>query len=189
MIKTANSVDFYRYYLDTYCLTPEAKLNGYKTPVSIKAPYPKYIDQDALHFLTKTEFTDILKRINSGIRNIIIYQNFHFEFPGRLGSLDIRKIERKVYIDEEGNVVTKHLPVDWGATNKLWATDEKARLAKKVVKHTNTHTQGFIAKWQYHAGYANYKNKSAYTFKPCRDSKLELVKALKSNNKLDFYLK
>lgn len=188
-MKTITSLDFYRYYLNTYCLTSEAKLAGYTVPLTIKAPFPKKVDQESLHFLDRTTFTSILKEVNTKLRDVIIFNNFQFEMPGRLGSLAIRKKERKVYIDDDGNVVTRHLPVDWGATNKLWAVDEKARLAKKVVKHTNPHTQGFIVKWQYHTGYANFKNKSAYTFKPCRDSKLALVRAIKENNKLDFYLR
>lgn len=118
----------------------------------------------------------------------MIHHTFDFSMPARMGLLGIRKRKITPWFDKEGNLVNP-LPINWQATWELWEADPKARGLKKLVRHYNLHTNGYIAKWYYSKTLATYKWKSAYGFIPCRTAKTELGKALMDpDSKVDYYI-
>lgn len=174
------SRETYNYYLNKYCRSFVGK-NG-------KTRKRGIIDRNE-YFIEYLDFNKIIDEINLALRHEIIYNTFDLRLPHRMGVIGIRKYNLTPYINKEGKVVNP-LPVDWGATWKLWEADEVAKKNKKIVRHYNKHTKGFIVEWVYLKRTANYKNKTVYKFIPCRTAKAKLAEALRDPfSKVDYYLK
>lgn len=147
------------------------------------------INRNHPYYLTLQEYSEILDLFNKRICKDILYESFDFNLPHSLGLLGIRKIKNEPYVDSTGEVIIP-LPVDWKKTLTLWETDPEAKKSKKLVRHYNPHSNGYIAKWYYSVAKANFKNKSLYAFKPTRSNKTELGKImLNPTNKIDYYTK
>lgn len=89
-----------------------------------------------------------------------------------LGDLYLVKVKRKVYMNDQG-VLVNNLPVDQGATNKLWKAKPELR-GLKFVRHINAHSSGFLFKLKHYFFGSQVKNKSVYSFKFCRTLKSNL---------------
>lgn len=146
------------------------------------------IDRDSKYYIDYNTFSLVLDLFNSKLRDLILKESFDFIMPYRMGMLGIRKKKLVPWIDKEGKLVNP-LPINWKATNELWETDPVAKSKKKLVRHFNTHTQGYVSKWYYTTRHATYKWKLAYRFIPCRTSKLLLNEILTDeNNNIDYYI-
>jgi hypothetical protein len=93
---------------------------------------------------------------------------------GLLGDLYLIKIKRKVYINDNGELVN-NLPVDQGATNALWKQKPELR-GKTFVRHINQHSSGYLFKLKHHSFKVALANKSIYSFKFSRTLKGKLSK-------------
>lgn len=89
-----------------------------------------------------------------------------------LGDLYLVKVKRNVYMNKDG-VLVNNLPVDQGATNKLWKLKPELR-GLKFVRHINAHSSGFLFKLKHYIFKSNVKNKSIYGFKFSRTLKSNL---------------
>ena len=87
--------------------------------------------------ITASEFSSICKDFNKRVSNLIIYENFSFLLPFRMGRIRIRKYKPKTYIQEDGSLDKSRLRPDWKATKKLWEQNPKAKEDKKLVFHLN----------------------------------------------------
>ncbi len=98
------------------------------------------------------------------------------KLPCNMGSIGLRRKERKVRLDENGKPKI-NTPVNWGATVKLWAEDENARLKKTVVRqeckniYSIIHTKDNIV----------YLSVNRIRFTPTRSIKLRLRDKLKES--------
>lgn len=170
------SSEFYEHYSLSYFKKHEERRNR----LIINRDTPFYVDYST--------YCKVIDMFNKKLRYEILYNSLDFNMPYKLGTLGIRKRKHEPYIGENGELVNK-LPPDWKTTLDLWEKDPKAREQKKLIRHDNQHTKGFIAIWYYSRTRANYKWKSAYSFIPCRTAKLELSKILKDeDNEIDYYL-
>lgn len=167
--------DFYKHY----SLSTFKEKNGGKT----------IVHHNSMFNVTRLMYGKIVEFIHSRITEEIMLDNFEFKFPARLGTLCIRKRKPKLRYDDEGNLINT-MPVDWKATNDLWNEDKKSKEEKKLVRHMNEHTQGYVPFWHYNAHTATFKNKMAYKFVATRTVKRSLTKVLKDPNiKINYYLK
>lgn len=168
--------DFYSYYADMHFREyKEGRVNG-------------IIDKESPYYVDYSTYCKIVDAFNLRLRDLILYDSFDYTMPARMGLLGIRKKRITPWIDSEGKLVN-NLPIDWKKTKELWAVDEKAKEEKKIVRHYNKHSKGFVAKWYFSKRTATFKWKSAYSFIPCRTAKLELSKILKDeDSKIDYYL-
>ena len=137
--------------------------------------------------LSKTEFIDILKKLNDAKFDLIINEAWIFKIPSRLGLFRIRKRKTKFILDKDGNLDTKYLNVDYKATKDLWATDEEARKEKKLIFHFNEHTDGYKFPWYWDKRISNAKNQSLYKVIITRTHNRYKCKVLKSNTKIDYF--
>jgi len=171
------SAEFYEYYSVMHFKNkPEGRLRG-------------IIHRDSPFCISYSKYCTTLDSINKKLREEILLNSFDFNLPFRMGMLGIRKRKLTPYINKKGEVVNP-LPVDWKSTLDLWAEDPEAKAKKKLVRHYNEHTKGFIAEWYYSVAKATFKWKSGYSFIPCRTAKIELSKVLKAEyNEVDYYLK
>src|SRR6218665_628285 len=170
------SLDFYKYYRNLYLKALNKETNK------------EQINKNSQYYVEYSLFNKIIDEFNLAIRDEILYETFDFNIPYRMGILGIRKRKLTPWFNAEGKLINP-LPIDWKATNDLWDADEKARNEKKLVRHYNKHTNGYVAKWFFSTRKATFKWKSAYAFIPCRTAKVELGKILTDpNNKVDFYV-
>ena len=134
------SKQIYNYYLNKFCRTFKGK-NGKKRIRGI-------IDRVNPYYVEYGKFNKVLDDINLALRNELIYDTFDLKLPHRMGVIGIRKYNLSPYINKEGKLVNP-LPVDWGATWKLWREDEEAYKEKKIVRYYNKHTKGYVILWVY----------------------------------------
>jgi hypothetical protein len=189
MILENDLLDIYFFYIEENCLkegcTPEQAFNRSNRNGYI----PKKLVKDKCsHFLLRTEFTKLLRKINTRIIEEMVLKNFAFNMPCKLGEISIKKKKPTLYVNDDGEVVNK-LPINWGETKKLWENDAKSKKDKKFVRYLNTHTNGYSLFFHYYKGIARYNNKSLYVFKASDTAKKILYNAVKNNKDLDFYLK
>lgn len=159
--------DYYRHYLKKNC----------------------HKDMNSKYRVSQTVYTRILKEFFNRIYSERIYTGGEFILPYNMGKLFIRKVETKVKLDSEGRLIN-HLPVDFGATRKLWRENPTAYENRVLIRHLNKHTNGYLYKFIYNKVTARFKNKSAYRFEATRTHKRELAKLAKSNkSNIDFLIK
>ena len=134
------------------------------------------------------EYSDILKDINDSITNIIILENFEFKIPYNLGTLSMKQKEVKLKLDDDGNLDTKNLSVDYKSTKELWASDPEAKKNKSLIFFTNEHTGGNRLSywWSKHRAYV--QGIKAYYFIPARQVRRKPARFLKNPDiKLSFF--
>lgn len=138
--------------------------------------------------VSNSEFSIICKDFNKRISNLIIYENFSFLLPFRLGRIRIRKYKPKTYLQKDGTLDKTRLRPDWNATNRLWAQNPEAKKEKKLVYHLNEHTNGYQHRWFWEKLTSNVPNNSAYSFIPSRSNKRTLAKVLKNEElEIDYF--
>jgi len=136
--------DFYRYYRKTF------KYKKFKT---------KYAENSLL-LVREPLFGKIISDMFKLIAHDLVYKGTQFQIPCMMGIIGLkkRKMDFNFLLNE------KHLQIDYHAT----------KLHKKVIYHTNDHSDGYRYKW-----YWKRKQKNAYRFVPCRTMKREAVKVIK----------
>lgn len=109
-----------------------------------------------------------------------------FYFKKELGSLQLFKEKREVYINDKGEVVND-LPINYRATWKLW--QEKPELKNKTyIRYVNKHSDGYIFTTSYQVGKAKYKYKNVYSFHFNATMKTMLHENI-MENKVEAYIK
>ena len=162
----------------------------YKTDYNVIDMYKSYKSKrrdSGKEPVTLSVYRKVLKTFNAEICKDIVHNSGEYRMPYRLGYLRIRKFKTRLKLDDEGNLVTKHLQVNWKETKKLWASNEEAKVAKKIIWHNNKHTQGYYFKWYWDKRACNITNSSVYSLVMTRANKRSIAAALKENENLDYY--
>ncbi len=168
-------IDFYNHY----CFTTFREKVGNKT----------ITHYDSKYSVDRNMYGQIVDFFHKRISEEIMLDNFEFKLPERLGILSIKKRKPKLKFDEEGKLINT-MPIDWKATKDLWEEDAESKELKKLVRHLNEHTNGYVPYWCYNSYPGTFKNKSVYKFKSTRTNKRDLNKILKDPNiKTNYYLK
>lgn len=137
----------------------------------------------------KSVHSSVLNDFNKEISKAIMEEAYEYLLPFRLGTLRIKKYKAHYKIDEETGKIAGNLPVNWKATNELWANNPEAKEAKKMVYHTNEHSNGYQYKWNFSNYRSNCPNKSAYCFVPSRTNKRTLAALIKDEDfEGDYYM-
>ena len=89
--------------------------------------------------------------------------------PSRLGTLSIKGRKQKIRFDENGKV--QGLAPDWVKTKKLWDSNPELKAEKKLVYHTNAHTDSIRYKYFWSKNRILIENKTLYSLKLSRDNK------------------
>jgi hypothetical protein len=132
--------------------------------------------------LTQKEYTSILKDINKKITEVIIKENFEYKIPCNLGTISMKQSKVNYELDEKGELVVSNLSIDFKATKDLWNNDEESARLKRVVYHTNEHTNGNrMAYWWKKSKKCPFGMRPYY-FLPCREMKRTPARLLKDEN-------
>lgn len=89
--------------------------------------------------------------------------------PARCGTISIIGKQQQVRFDEEGKVVG--LAPDWVKTKKLWDSNPEAKAKKKLVYHTNEHSDGIRYKFLWGKSRVLISNKTLYALRMTRANK------------------
>ena len=167
--------EFYNYYCDT---TFKEKVNN-----------KSIVHKNSKFCVDRKVYGQIIDFIHSRITDEIIFDNFEFKLPSRMGTLCIKKKKPILKYNKEGNLINT-MPIDWKATRELWEEDEESKKQKKLVRHLNEHTNGYVPFWYLSLKCATFKYKSAYKFKATRTMNRDLSKVLKDPSiNTNYYLK
>jgi hypothetical protein len=130
----------------------------------------------------------VLNEFNKEVSRLMLEEAFEYVIPQRLGTLRIKKYKPQIF-DKDGNLKKTNLNPDWKKTIELWARDTEAKAAKKLVYHTNEHSDGYEYKWHFSNYRSLCKNKSAYCFVPSRTNKRAITALVKNENFTgDYYM-
>jgi hypothetical protein len=111
----------------------------------------------------------------------LILEGVEVVLPSKLGKLSVRGKKQKIRYDENGNL--KGLAPNWVATKKLRESNEEAKKARKIVYHTNLHSDGIRYKYYWRKNFIS--NKSLYSLRITRENKRALSKLIFSGK--DYY--
>lgn len=152
--------------------------------------YRTYVKENKLEDkIDYSLYSKILNLFNKKISKKVMEESFEYMLPYRLGNLRIKKYKPSRKIDENGNLDYKGLSPNWKATKELWKKDEEAKENKKIVFHTNDHSDGYNYKWHFSNYRSNCGNRTLYYFIPTRTNKRELAGLIKNEEFTgDFYL-
>lgn len=140
--------------------------SGYKYYRKNKPKEHKYI-------LTESQYFAITRRVNDLLAEELI-SGEEITLPHRMGTLEVRKIERNIRIGKDGEIIT-NLPIDWDSTLKLWYEDEESYKNKTIVRQECSE----IFTIYYSKANANYTNKTYYQFVINRDLKKRFKQKIK----------
>jgi len=149
--------------------------------------YKSQIEKNTVYDIPKKQFTDVLKFINSSIARKIVTENFEFQMTPRMGTISIKKFKTKLQLDENGNLIKRKLPIDYGRTNALWAANPEAKKNKKLVYFLNDHSNGYRYKFTWDKTSCITRNKSFYSFKASREHNRSIAVALFTIDNLDYF--
>jgi len=143
-------------------------------------------NKSSKYYVDKQLYTKVLKDFFDLVVEDLIMNGSEFILPSNMGKIQIRKYKATLKMGEDGKLIN-HLPVDYGATNKLRASNPEAAKNKVVIRHLNKHTDGYTFRYIYIKNKARYKNKSAYSFKMTRTNKLKVTNSVRIyKKKIDF---
>lgn len=135
--------------------------------------YRKNKPKDKMYVLTESQYFAIVRKINLLLVEEILEGN-DVKLPCRMGSIELRKYDSNIRVDEEGRV-HNNLPIDWSKTLELWYEDEEAYKERTLVKMEEKE----IFKIYYNKSSANYNNRSFYEFTFNKDLRTRLKQKIK----------
>lgn len=135
--------------------------------------YRKNKPDDKKYILSESQYFAIIRQINNLLADEIAKGN-DIRLPYRMGTLEIRKYEKTVRIDEEGKVVT-NLPIDWDSTLKLWYEDKEAYKNKILLRLDEREMYKIV----WNKENLNFNNKVFYELVYNRDLKRKLKHNIK----------
>lgn len=89
--------------------------------------------------------------------------------PSRMGTLSILGKKQQIKYDKEGKITG--LAPDWVETKKLWERDPVAKETKKLLYHTNDHTDNVRYKYLWSKKNVLVENKTLYSLRLTRTNK------------------
>lgn len=130
---------------------------------------------------TRNQYTKFLTAYYKSIRNLIIDNGYTYKFHVRLGEQKIVKYVpayKKYPLLPNGEPNMVGMKIDWGKTNKLWKEKPELRTKGVFVYFENKHSDEYKYCLYWNKSKMNFKNNKLYTFKECRDFKIQLGKKI-----------
>ena len=96
--------------------------------------------------------------------------------PSRMGTLSILGKEQNIRFDDQGHVIG--LAPDWVKTKELWKNNPQAKKEKKLLYHTNAHTDNVRYKFLWSKKNVLVENKTLYSLRLTRTNKRAVHKKI-----------
>ena len=145
-----------------------------RTLIDAQKDYKKSVDKE----VSQRDYLDTNYAFNEFLISLIL-EGHTVYLPERLGSLCVQGKKQKYRVDKNGKPIG--LSPDWVETKKLWDRNPKAKKEKKLLYHTNEHTNGYRYKILWSKLNMYVKNKNLYTLKMTRKVKRAVSKEVINN--------
>lgn len=110
---------------------------------TLKKQHPKLKKYEHSNFL------NVLYTFNQILVDYVLETGNLVRFPFGMGHLSINKYKRSYFRKNKDNEQIINLKPDWNKTMTLWKECPECKEQKKLVYHTNTHTDGFSYYWMW----------------------------------------
>lgn len=144
--------------------------------------YYKYYSKD--NNINSVIYSKIIAEFSQSIIDLIIEDNLVYKLPYLGFELVIKKSKRVPTI-KNGKLIN-NIPIDFKATNALWASCEESKKKKLLVRYNNSHTSGYVFRIYCKKFKSKLKNRSLLKFKPSRKFQRQLGARIKDPNKDNF---
>jgi hypothetical protein len=156
--------------------------------------YKFYSERYGESSLPRDVVMKIYSKLFPAIVKLIIFENLDYRMPARMGYLRVKKKLREPKIDENGNLDTRGLSIDYKKTKRMWeklypgktAEEIKAISGKPVVRELNEDNGGYRLLWFWDKTVCNIPNQNAYYVNLTRSHDQMLSRGAKLNN-INFY--
>lgn len=153
--------------------------------------------------ISKEEFKTVCLEFNRYVADKILYENFEYMLPFKLGSLRIKKFQQRIELDKEtGKLNTKRLRIDYAATwdlryknfpglsrKEIIKIMREQNLPKNLVYHYNEHTEGYVYRWYWDKSNCNILNNSIYLFRPTKENRLAIAPIIRNKERnFDYFM-
>ncbi len=128
----------------------------------------KLYRQTAVNTVDSKTYISYANEYNKFLANKVL-EGETITLPSRMGTLSIVGKKQNIRFDESGAV--KGLAPDWVKTKQLWNNNPEARKNKKLLYHTNSHTDNVRYKFFWSKTNIITLNKILYSLKITRDNK------------------
>ena len=134
--------------------------------------------------ISKKDYVDLNSLYNKFLLGKVL-QGEIVTLPANIGDLAIIGKKRKITFDENGEI--KGVGVDWVKTKALRERSETARLERKRVFYTNSHSDGFVYKYLWTKKGYLIENKNLYSLKLTRTNTRTLSNLILSGREFTTY--
>jgi hypothetical protein len=150
----------------------------YKITGGIPQAFKTYKDErrfEGKKIVDKKTYSDLCHDFNKMISNKIITESYEFKIPFGLGCLRIKSIRNSIKI-KDGKLLPRKSAPNWKESKNLWnriypdkTWNEIRKIPnKKIIIHTNEHTDGKVMRWYWDKRLNAFTNKTAYSFSPVK---------------------
>ena len=137
--------------------------------------YTKYKKENSHKKIDRNTYCKICHQFNKIVSNKIITESFEFKIPFGLGYLRVKATKPNLKI-KDGKLLTYKMAIDWNSTWNLWnklypnKTREEIKKIpdKKLIVHTNEHTDGRVMRWYWDKRISTFRNQTVYLFRPVK---------------------
>ena len=147
---------------------------------NVRSSYKQYKETTTNEIVDSRTYIDYANEFNKFLAEKVI-EGYEITLPARLGTLSIIGKKQKIKVDENGKIFG--LAPDWVKTKELWDNNPKAKEEKKLLYHTNNHTDNTIYKFLWSKNRILITNKILYSLRMTRDNKRKVHSLVKNSKK------
>ena len=147
---------------------------------NVRSSYKQYKETTTNEIVDSKTYIDYANEFNKFLAEKVI-EGYEITLPARLGTLSIIGKKQKIKVDENGKIFG--LAPDWVKTKELWDNNPKAKEEKKLLYHTNNHTDNTIYKFLWSKNRILITNKILYSLRMTRDNKRKVHSLVKNGKK------
>ena len=140
--------------------------------------YHKFYRNELAGKSSPAEFGKVLRRVNQLLAEEIIMAGKILYLPYGFGSVYLKKRKASTILNDDFEVESTTVPVNWVKTWALWKADPQARAADQKIYMDNAHSNDEVYRFVWKR---DRKNKSlrTYAYTPPRKMKRGLAKIIK----------
>ena len=147
---------------------------------NVRSSYKQYKETTTNEIVDSKTYIDYANEFNKFLAEKVI-EGYEITLPARLGTLSIIGKKQKIKVDENGKIFG--LAPDWVKTKELWDNNPKAKEEKKLLYHTNNHTDNTIYKFLWSKNRILITNKILYSLRITRDNKRKVYSLINNGKK------
>ena len=147
---------------------------------NVRSSYKQYKKTTTNEIVDSKTYIDYANEFNKFLVDKVI-EGYEITLPVRLGTLSVIGKKQKVRVNEHGKIFG--LAPDWVKTKELWDNNPKAKEEKKLLYHTNNHTDNTIYKFLWSKNRILITNKILYSLRMTRDNKRKVYSLINNGKK------